>query len=46
MSFGLLISTIARQETEAVQLALAAFFPAMLLSGVLWPLEAVTPVAC
>jgi ABC-2 type transporter len=41
MSLGLLISGISKDETEAVQLALAMFFPALLLSGVMWPVEAV-----
>lgn len=27
MSFGLVISSVSRQETEAVQIALASFFP-------------------
>lgn len=37
-----LINAIA--ETEAVQLSLSAYFPALLMSGVIWPLEAVSNV--
>jgi len=41
MSLGLLISSVAQDERDAMQLSLASFFPAMLLSGVLWPVEAI-----
>jgi len=41
MSLGLVISGAATIETEAVQLSLSAYFPALLLSGVIWPLEAI-----
>lgn len=41
MNLGLLISSVAKIEAEAVQMALATFFPSLLLSGVMWPLEAV-----
>jgi ABC-type multidrug transport system permease subunit len=41
MMLGLIISTIARDEAEAVQLAVGSFFPVLLLSGVIWPLEGI-----
>jgi len=41
MSLGLVISSTAHYETEAVQLSLASFFPALLLSGVMWPVESI-----
>ncbi|PRP88024.1 hypothetical protein PROFUN_04452 [Planoprotostelium fungivorum] len=41
MALGLLVSAASKQETEAIQVTMAAFFPALLLSGVLWPIEAI-----
>jgi len=41
MSLGLLFSVIANQEVEAVQLAIGIYFPTLLLSGVLWPLQGI-----
>lgn len=53
MSFGLFVSSIARQgkqveprgitfsEIDAIQIGLASFLPSLLLSGILWPVEAV-----
>lgn len=41
MCFGLVISTVAKQEVEAIIVALSAVFPTLLLSGIIWPLEAV-----
>jgi len=41
MSLGLLISGAATIETEAVQLSLSAYFPALLMSGVIWPVESI-----
>ena len=43
MSFGLVISGAANDEAGAVQIAIGLFFPALLLSGVIWPKEAVSP---
>ena len=40
MSFGLVVSAVVRNEQEAVQGTLATFIPLMLLSGTLWPVEA------
>jgi len=41
MSAGILISTVSVQESDAIQLALGSFFPCFLLSGIIWPSEAV-----
>lgn len=41
MCFGLVVSSISPGEAEAVQAVLAVFFPSVLLSGVLWPVEAI-----
>ncbi|KJE94008.1 hypothetical protein CAOG_04710 [Capsaspora owczarzaki ATCC 30864] len=41
MAFGLLISSVSKDEATAVQLALSSFYPVLLLSGVLWPVEAI-----
>ncbi len=39
--FGLVVSSVCAEETQAMQLALGTFYPIMLLSGVIWPLEAI-----
>ncbi|CAB4057911.1 unnamed protein product [Lepeophtheirus salmonis] len=39
MSFGLLISSFCSTEHDAIQLALGSFYPLLLLSGIIWPLE-------
>lgn len=39
MSFGLLISAITNEETEATMLALGSFYPNLLLSGTVWPTQ-------
>ena len=36
---GVLISTICDQETSAIHMALGSFYPNILCSGVLWPIE-------
>jgi ABC-type multidrug transport system permease subunit len=41
MLYGLFISTVAPEEAHAMQMALGSFFPVLLLSGVIWPLEAI-----
>jgi ABC-type multidrug transport system ATPase subunit/ABC-type multidrug transport system permease subunit len=41
MSYGLVISSVCNSERDAVQLALASFFPLLLLSGIIWPVEAI-----
>lgn len=39
--YGLVISSLTNVVHEAMQMALGTFFPALLLSGVLWPKQAV-----
>jgi ABC-type multidrug transport system permease subunit len=39
MSYGLAISAGADDETSVLQIAIGSVFPALLLSGIIWPLE-------
>lgn len=39
MCFGLLVSSVSTNETFATMLALGSFYPNLLLSGTVWPLE-------
>ena len=39
MSFGFLISSLCDSEALAMQLSIGSFYPCLLLSGILWPLE-------
>jgi len=39
MTFGLVISTIFTTEINAHQVTMATFYPVLLLSGIVWPLE-------
>ena len=39
-SQGLLVSSMCDTELGAVQIAMGAFYPVLLLSGILWPLQA------
>ncbi|CAF0942665.1 unnamed protein product [Brachionus calyciflorus] len=39
MSFGLACSSLAKDETEVIQITIGSIFPVMLLSGILWPIE-------
>lgn len=39
MAFGLVLSATFTTESSALQGAIASFYPAILLSGVIWPLE-------
>jgi ABC-type polysaccharide/polyol phosphate export permease len=41
MLAGLVISAVCEEEQAAMQLALGSFFPMLLLSGVIWPVEAI-----
>eukprot|EP00049_Salpingoeca_infusionum_P012893 m.239416 g.239416 ORF g.239416 m.239416 type:complete len:217 (+) comp15296_c0_seq2:1900-2550(+) len=41
MAYGLFISTQVDNEVGAIQAAMGSFFPVLLLSGVLWPIEAI-----
>ncbi len=43
MCLGILVSTVSKDEIQAMQLALSLFFPSLLLSGVMWPVEAIPP---
>lgn len=40
MAFGLMISAITKEETSATMLALGSFYPNLLLSGTVWPTQA------
>uniref|UniRef100_A0A1B0B3C6 ABC transporter domain-containing protein n=1 Tax=Glossina palpalis gambiensis TaxID=67801 RepID=A0A1B0B3C6_9MUSC len=39
MCFGFFISSVCDLERTAIQLALGSFYPTLLLSGVIWPIE-------
>ncbi len=39
MAFGLVISAMCDSEQDAIQVALGSFYPNLLLSGIIWPLE-------
>ncbi|KAN0051015.1 hypothetical protein ACTA71_006765 [Dictyostelium dimigraforme] len=39
MGLGLVISAVSRVETEAIQLSLGVYFPTLICSGTLWPLQ-------
>ena len=39
MSFGFLISSLCDSQAVAMQLSIGSFYPNLLLSGILWPLE-------
>ncbi|XP_065560210.1 ABC transporter G family member 20-like isoform X2 [Artemia franciscana] len=39
MCFGLLISCLCDEETSAIHFAVGSFYPNLLLSGVMWPIE-------
>lgn len=41
MNLGILFSAVCDQETSAIQLALSSVYPNLLLSGIIWPLEAI-----
>lgn len=38
-----LISAVSNSESPAIMLPLGAFYPTLLLSGIIWPLEAMQP---
>jgi len=40
MTFGLLISALTTEVTSATMLALGSFYPNLLLSGTMWPTQA------
>ena len=41
MTYGIFISTVTTDQVAAIQMALGTFFPILLLSGVLWPVEGI-----
>lgn len=43
LSFGLLVSAVSDTENTATMLSLGAFYPMLLLSGTVWPIEAMSP---
>jgi ABC-type multidrug transport system permease subunit len=40
MAYGLMISALCREENSATMLALGSFYPNLLLSGTVWPVQA------
>lgn len=43
-TIGLIISSVCKTQQDATQIALGIFYPNMILSGILWPLEAMPVV--
>ncbi|XP_074652584.1 ABC transporter G family member 20-like isoform X2 [Tubulanus polymorphus] len=41
MALGLLISSISTNEVNAIQLSLGSLYPSLLISGIIWPIEAI-----
>lgn len=39
MGYGLLISSLSRNESSAIQIMAGSFYPVLLLSGIIWPIE-------
>ena len=39
MTFGFLLSTLFSTQTTAMQCSIGSFYPVLLLSGILWPIE-------
>ncbi|MFQ5909314.1 MAG: ABC transporter permease [Thermoplasmata archaeon] len=44
LGLGFMLSTIARNEFQAVQFIPLVFLPSIILAGVIWPLESMPPV--
>ncbi|XP_071536858.1 ABC transporter G family member 20 [Panulirus ornatus] len=44
MTFGLMTSAISNDENTAIMMALGIFYPLLLLSGIVWPIQAI-PIA-
>ena len=40
MAYGLMISAICKEENSATMLALGSFYPNLLMSGTVWPVQA------
>jgi len=45
MAFGLMLSSISKDELEATQIAMLIAVPSFLLSGFTWPIQAMPPLA-
>ena len=43
-TIGLIISAVCRTQQDATQVALGIFYPNLILSGIIWPVESM-PVA-
>ncbi|XP_033125367.1 ABC transporter G family member 20-like [Anneissia japonica] len=41
MAFGLMVSSVCDSEISAMQFSLGSFYPLILLSGIIWPLEGI-----
>ena len=44
MAYGLMISAICKEENSATMLALGSFYPNLLMSGTVWPVQAMPAV--
>ncbi|XP_028967853.1 ABC transporter G family member 20 [Galendromus occidentalis] len=44
MTYGLVISSICSEEQSAMMLSLGSFYPNLLLSGIIWPVQAMPSV--
>ncbi|XP_069115666.1 ABC transporter G family member 20-like isoform X2 [Argopecten irradians] len=40
MTLGIIISVLCEEESSAIQLALGSVYPMLLMSGIIWPIEA------
>lgn len=40
---GLLVSSLCDSEISAIHLSLGSFYPTLLLSGIIWPIEGMSP---
>ena len=43
-TLGLVISAVARSEQDAIHLSLGIFYPNLILSGIIWPIESMPEV--
>ena len=41
VSLGFLLSTLFKEESTAMQAGIGSFYPLMMLSGILWPIEGI-----
>ena len=44
LSFGLMVASISKHEISALMFGLGFFYPSLLLSGTVWPIEAMHPI--